>query len=1659
MATFAINLLNGEQYLFNETFASAGNSVSGASNGLTISGGIVGLGGQLCQDTNIDGNSFGLFINNTSSLSLGTWDICGNNTTFCICPSDFSIFQSDLGKPINYGGDYSSCYINRSLVDQGYVCSVTSGLTTGYTFFGCGGTSISVNGGNVCICSAPATGTTVLWGNITGSIINQTDLNACLNARLLKTTFATYTGTTVPNTYYNKTQINSFTGTTLPTNYYNKTQINSYTGSTTLCRVTTIGASTNVESCFKSGLVTNKIRPTGNTTTAIQITKANGTTSIINVDTISGFTGFGTIAPQGLIHAYGTHTVLSPLGIENNHIGIDGPLNVDKDFAWFDNGDEKWIASIYRCEGAKFWYLANIPALESPIVVSETGRVGINNPSNIMNYHAAMISGGSALDDIVVGGVYTLNSLTVYQVQINGTGIPDTFRWRTSIDNGLTYGAYSSTSGVTLTPTLLSNGVTVQWTHTTGHTVGTAWEFGAFAQLPVGTFIVSVNGFNEVQSSNDWSAGTVIYSDISAEANSATTGDEITIFNTGTTLNALYFGTSIPLDSMYINLKTAGAGVLLLTEYWNGITWVNLTTATNVYQDGTLNLTQPGNLQWETTTMPDWIQDNIPNLTGTTNFLYWLRIRTSTTPTIAPLASSFARGGDKRFAVFTSPFDYIPSMYIDSLGRTSIGGGNMTGNNRLQVNCGHNVTVTSTGTDSLVEFDSQCSSVIDLKIKLASNDACGPGLTFVKTRGTLDDSCCTQVNDILGRISYRGRAGTQGRLVAETGAIFVGSPTTCCGSLYFSTSNQSNPIERMRIRYNGNVGIGLTGATALLHLCSGSTTNAPLKFNSGSLLSSPQVGAVEFLTDAWYGTITTGTARKTFAFLESPQFTGNVNLPTTTCLNSSSLCNYILTSGGTNNTTLVKATTFNTYTGTTAPILNSTVTGATNGLTKSGRNVLLGGTLCQNTTVTGNTFNLCISVKQLDLLATNGICLLDRCGANINIVSNAGVIDLHGNTSSSVEKTKFTVSDTNVTFTDCRALTTGIEYNADYSGDYSDRSLVDKGYVDTHAGGLFPKTAVSLATTTGITLSGNQTIDGILTTTGMRVLVKNQTSGATNGVYSASTGTWGRTSDFDTDAEVVNGSYFFILTGNTNKNTAWILSTPNPITVGVTSLSFTLFSQAGGVTAGNGICVTAIGGNSNVAIKLGANCGLCVGGGGLCVSPSIAGVGLCYNLGVLCFDGTGVAGNSLTWSGTQLNVNISGGTLSTALNSKLNTTIYQTYTGTTVPNTYYNKTCINSYTAQTLTNINTRLLTTIYQTYTGTTVPNTYYNKTQINSYTGKTQTTLNAKAFLSGATFTGVIRGVTPGTNDNSTCIATTAYYIGQAGTANPFGIGTVCIGTSNLFSRQDHIHPINSSDKEILFNKNNTLTGNTTLIYCHTCCSLQLGTIAVASGAVSMALAGGQAIGTRSFAQGCANNACASFSAILAGSGNTICSGALRSAAIGGTGISLTGATYNDTVAVNCLAIWNTPTTGDISTEKTLFWNSTNKKIEAIQLTGGSDSYFYTDSTTSTSTASATCIRYLSGTPWTFKAGKYLIDFNATIGNSANGGTTLVKFSCDGTVIGGANLCYIAAANAGSHLAVSLSRDLSMSATCHCLEIYYWAGANTACIFSGAIRARRIC
>lgn len=94
------------------------------------------------------------------------------------------------------------------------------------------------------------------------------------------------------------------------------------------------------------------------------------------------------------------------------------------------------------------------------------------------------------------------------------------------------------------------------------------------------------------------------------------------------------------------------------------------------------------------------------------------------------------------------------------------------------------------------------------------------------------------------------------------------------------------------------------------------------------------------------------------------------------------------------------------------------------------------------------------------------------------------------------------------------------------------------------------------ATTANITLSGAQTIDGVAIVADDRVLVKSQTTGADNGIYVADTGTWSRSTDFDSSRDVTYGTVVLITNGSLYANSLWELTTASPV-IGTTSLTFT----------------------------------------------------------------------------------------------------------------------------------------------------------------------------------------------------------------------------------------------------------------------------------------------------------------------------------------------------------------------------------------------------------------------------------------------------------------------------------------------------------------------
>lgn len=104
---------------------------------------------------------------------------------------------------------------------------------------------------------------------------------------------------------------------------------------------------------------------------------------------------------------------------------------------------------------------------------------------------------------------------------------------------------------------------------------------------------------------------------------------------------------------------------------------------------------------------------------------------------------------------------------------------------------------------------------------------------------------------------------------------------------------------------------------------------------------------------------------------------------------------------------------------------------------------------------------------------------------------------------------------------------------------------------------LAMKQPVKVATTANITLSGEQTIDGVAVVAGDRVLVKDQSNGVDNGIWVCGTSTWQRAKDWNGARDVVRGTRVRVNEGSTSSNQDYFLATADPVVVGTTSISFT----------------------------------------------------------------------------------------------------------------------------------------------------------------------------------------------------------------------------------------------------------------------------------------------------------------------------------------------------------------------------------------------------------------------------------------------------------------------------------------------------------------------
>jgi hypothetical protein len=197
-----------------------------------------------------------------------------------------------------------------------------------------------------------------------------------------------------------------------------------------------------------------------------------------------------------------------------------------------------------------------------------------------------------------------------------------------------------------------------------------------------------------------------------------------------------------------------------------------------------------------------------------------------------------------------------------------------------------------------------------------------------------------------------------------------------------------------------------------------------------------------------------------------------------------------------------------------------------------------------------------------------------------------------------------------------------------------------------------------------LTISGSTltAIDGVTLSTDDRIVIKDESTSAHNGIYTYTSSTvLTRATDFDTPTEMAGGDFVFVQQGTLYNDTGWVMTDP-VTTVGTSDVTFVQFSGAGSFTAGAGLTLTGtefsvnvdnlttdISGG-NVVVKTSAqfttpNIGAATGTS-LTATGNVAGGNL-TTVGVVSATGNVIGGNITTAGVVAATGNVSGGNITT----------------------------------------------------------------------------------------------------------------------------------------------------------------------------------------------------------------------------------------------------------------------------------------------------------------------------------------------------------------------------------------------------------------------------
>lgn len=162
--------------------------------------------------------------------------------------------------------------------------------------------------------------------------------------------------------------------------------------------------------------------------------------------------------------------------------------------------------------------------------------------------------------------------------------------------------------------------------------------------------------------------------------------------------------------------------------------------------------------------------------------------------------------------------------------------------------------------------------------------------------------------------------------------------------------------------------------------------------------------------------------------------------------------------------------------------------------------------------------------------------------------------------------------------------------------------VVNKDYADGLLATGNNKGAARVVATTNIAIAApGAAIDGVTLANGDAILLAGQTTASQNGLYifNGSASPLTRATNADISAEVRSGLFVFVSEGVAGGSNGYTLTTPDPIALDTTSLTFIQTSGAGQITAGAGLTKTG-----NV-LDIGTGTGITVAADSIAIDPAV----------------------------------------------------------------------------------------------------------------------------------------------------------------------------------------------------------------------------------------------------------------------------------------------------------------------------------------------------------------------------------------------------------------------------------------------------------------------